>query len=81
MHEQEWGKGMHGAWGGEKMAMEMMLWKYLSEEQQKELLIRSMDIKIKMKGLKISMMKERLRLMEEKLDLYRDAKDMLQKGR
>jgi hypothetical protein len=84
MHEQEWGKGMgmHGGWGHhEKMAMEMMLWKYLSEEQQKDLLIRSLDIKIKMKSLKISMMKEKLRLMEEKLDIYRAAKDMLQRGR
>ncbi len=81
LHEQEWGKGMHGGWGGEKMAMEMMIWKYLSEEQQKNLMIRSLDIKIKMKGLKISMMKEKIRLMEEKLDIYRAAKEMLQGGR
>jgi hypothetical protein len=83
MHEQEWGKGMgmHGGFGHDKMAMEMMLWKYLSEEQQKDLLIRSLDLKIKMKSLKISMMKEKLRLMEEKLDILRAAKDMLQKGR
>ncbi len=72
---------MHGGWGGEKMAMEMMFWKYLSEEQQKNLMIRSLDIKIKMKGLKISMMKEKIRLMEEKLDIYRAAKEMLQGGR
>ncbi len=72
---------MHGGWGGEKMAMEMMIWKYLSEEQQKNLMIRSLDIKIKMKGLKISMMKEKIRLMEEKLDIYRAAKEMLQGGR
>ncbi len=81
MHEQEWGKGMHGGWGGEKMAMEMMLWKYLSEEQQKDLLVRSLDLKIKKKELKISMMRDKIRLMEEKLDILRSAKEMLRGGR
>ncbi len=81
MHEQEWGKGMHGGFGGEKMAMEMMLWKYLSEEQQKDLLVRSLDLKIKKKELMISMMRDKIRLMEEKLDILRAAKEMLRGGR
>lgn len=81
MHEQEWGKGMHGGFGGQKMAMEMMLWKYLSEEQQKDLLVRSLDLKIKKKELKISIMRDKIRLMEEKLDILRAAKEMLRGGR
>ncbi len=81
MHEQDWGKGMHGGFGGQKMAMEMMLWKYLSEEQQKDLLVRSLDLKIKKKELKISMMRDKIRLMEEKLDILRAAKEMLRGGR
>lgn len=81
MNGQEWGKGMHGGFGDEKMAMEMMLWKYLSEEQQKDLLVRSLDLKIKKKELKISMMRDKIRLMEEKLDILRVAKEMLRGSR
>lgn len=81
MQEHEWGKGMHGGFGGEKMAMSMMLWKYLSEEQQKDLLIRSLDLKIKKKELMISMMRDKIRLMEEKLDILRSAKEMMRGSR
>jgi len=62
--------------GSEKWAIEMMLWKHLTEEQQKMLMLRALDLKIKKKELKISMMKEKIRLMEEKLDMMRSVREM-----
>ncbi len=75
MYEHEFGKGEKGTM--EKWAMEMMLWKHLTEEQQKALLLRSLDLKIKKKEMKISMMRDKIRLMEEKLDIIRSVRGML----
>lgn len=55
--------------------METMLCKQLTEEQQKMLMLRALDLKIKKKELKISMMKEKIRLMEERLDLMRSVRE------
>lgn len=76
MHE-EMGKGMHS----EKMAMEMMLWKHLTEEQQRTIMTRFLDLKIKKKEMMISMMRDKIRMMEEKLDLLREIREMLKSGR
>jgi hypothetical protein len=72
-HESEKGeKGHMGKW-----AMEMMLWKHLTEEQQRELLLRDLDLKIKMKEMKIAAMRDKIHLMEEKLDMMRSVKGMI----
>ncbi len=57
--------------------MEMKVWEHLTEEQQKNLLIRSLDLKIKKKTMKISLMRDKIMLMEEKLDIMRAMRDML----
>jgi hypothetical protein len=75
MHGHEFEKGEKGHMG--KWAMEMMLWKHLTEEQQKELLLRNLDLKIKMKEMKIAMMRDKIRLMEEKLDIMHSLRGML----
>jgi hypothetical protein len=75
--EGEWKKGMHSHG---KMALEIMLWKHLSDEQRKELIFRTLDLKIKKKEMKIDMLRNKIRLMEEKIDLLKSTREML-KGR
>ena len=70
----------HEKGGSEKWNMEMMLWKHLTEEQQKLLMLRALDLKIKKKELKISMMKDKIRLMEEKLDMMRSVREMIKEA-
>ena len=55
----------------------MMFREHLTEEQQKTLLLRFLDLKIKKKTMNISMMRDRIMLMEEKLDIMRAMRDML----
>ena len=55
----------------------MMFREHLTEEQQKTLLLRFLDLKIKKKTMNISMMRDRIMLMEEKLDMIRTMRDML----
>ena len=57
--------------------IEMMFREHLTEEQQKALLLRFLDLKIKKKSMNISMMRDRIMLMEEKLDIMRTMRDML----
>jgi hypothetical protein len=76
MDEHELRKGGMDDWG-----LKMMLWKHLTEEQEKALLLRALDLKIKHKEMKISMMRDKIRLMEEKLDMMRSAREMLKAGR
>jgi len=57
--------------------IEMMFREHLTEEQQKTLLLRFLDLKIKKKTMNISMMRDRIMLMEEKLDMIRTMRDML----
>ena len=57
--------------------IEMMFREHLTEEQQKTLLLRFLDLKIKKKTMNISMMRDRIMLMEEKLDIMRAMRDML----
>ena len=57
--------------------IEMMFREHLTEEQQKTLLLRFLDLKIKKKSMNISMMRDRIMLMEEKLDIMRAMRDML----
>ena len=57
--------------------IEMMFREHLTEEQQKALLLRFLDLKIKKKSMNISMMRDRIMLMEEKLDIMRAMRDML----
>lgn len=57
--------------------IEMMFREHLTEEQQKTLLLRFLDLKIKKKTMNISMMRDRIMLMEEKLDIIRAMRDML----
>jgi len=61
--------------------IKMMLGKHLTEEQQKALLLRAIDLKIKHKEMKISMMRDKIRLMEEKLDMMRSVREMIKAGR
>jgi len=70
----------HEKGGPEKWDMEMMLRKYLTEEQQKMLMLRALDLKIKKKELKISMMREKIRLMEDKLDMMRSVREMIKEA-
>jgi len=65
---------------GEEMMMKMMLFKNLNPEQQKILMLRALDLKIRKKELKINFMQENLRLMQEKLNIMRMARDMLASG-
>jgi hypothetical protein len=57
--------------------IEMMFREHLTEEQQKTLLIRFLDLKIKKKSMNVSIMRDRIMLMEEKLDIMRAMRDML----
>jgi len=66
---------------GAEWNMKMVVWNCLSEEQQKTLMLKAIDLKIKKKELKVAMMRDKIRLMEEKIDLLRDVKDMLKGGR
>jgi hypothetical protein len=71
MHQHESGKKeMSGM-------IEMMFREHLTEEKQKTLLLRFLDLKIKKKTMNISMMRDRIMLMEEKLDIMRAMRDML----
>jgi hypothetical protein len=86
MHEHGYEKG--GMHGGEKMAMSMMIMKNLNEDQQRMLLLRSLDLKIRMKELKIyalhdkiRMMQEKAKLMQEKAEIMKMAREMLRGGR
>jgi len=74
MYEHEAGKKGTGG------MMEMMVWEQLTKEQRKTLLLRALDLKIKMKTMKISMMKNKILLMEEKQDLMKAMRDMLEKS-
>jgi hypothetical protein len=76
MEEHEWRKSSMEDWD-----IKMMLWNHLTEEQQKTLLLRAMDLKIKHKEMKISMMRDKIRLMEEKLDMMRSVREMIKAGR
>jgi hypothetical protein len=76
MHGHEFEKGEKGHHMG-IWAMEMMLWKHLTEEQQRELLLRELDLKIKMKEMKIAAMRDKISLLEEKLDMMRSIKGMI----
>jgi hypothetical protein len=57
--------------------MEMIFRERLTEEQQKMLLLRSLDLKIKMKTMHISTMRDKIMLMEEKLEIIRTMRDMI----
>ena len=57
--------------------MEIMLKQNLTDEQQKALLLRSLDLMIKKKTMNISMMRDKIMLMEEKLDMMRAMRDMV----
>jgi len=71
MHQHESGKKEMSS------MIEMMFREHLTEEQQKTLLLRFLDLKIKKKTMNISMMRDRIMLMEEKLDMIRTMRDML----
>jgi hypothetical protein len=82
MHEQEWGgMGMQGgmghSMGGEMMMMKMMVLKNLNPEQQRALMLRAMDLKIRKKELMVYFMQEKVKLMQEKINMYRMVRDML----
>jgi len=57
--------------------MEIIFKQNLTNEQQKALLLRSMDLMIKKKTMNISMMRDKIMLMEEKLDIMRAMRDMV----
>jgi hypothetical protein len=57
--------------------MEIMFKQNLTDEQQKALLLRSLDLMIKKKTMNISMMRDKIMLMEEKLDIMRAMRDMV----
>ena len=57
--------------------MELMFKEHLTDEQQKLLLLRSLDLMIKKKTMNISAMRDRIILMEEKLDIMRSMRDMV----
>lgn len=85
MHEQGWGgMGMHGGMGhhmgDEKMMMKMMIWKSLNPEQQRALILRSIDLKIRKKELMVYFMQEKIKLMQEKINTIRMVRDMLAGG-
>ena len=68
----------HGS-GKKEMSdmMELMFKEHLTDEQQKLLLLRSLDLMIKKKTMNISAMRDRIILMEEKLDIMRSMRDMV----
>jgi hypothetical protein len=84
MHEQEWGSmGMHGGMGhamGGEMMMKMMVWKSLNPEQQRALILRAIDLKVRKKELMVYFMQEKVKLMQEKINLYRMTRDMMAGG-
>jgi hypothetical protein len=57
--------------------MEIMFKQNLTDEQQKALLLRSLNLMIKKKTMNISMMRDKIMLMEEKLDIMRAMRDMV----
>lgn len=65
--------------GGKEISdmMEIVLRKHLTDEQQKTLLLCSLDLMIKKKTMNISMMRDKIMLMEEKLDILRAMRDMV----
>ena len=68
----------HGS-GHKEMSdmMEIIFKQHLTDEQQKALLLRSLDLMIKKKTMNISMMRDKIMLMEEKLDIMRATRDMV----
>jgi hypothetical protein len=67
----------HGSGNIEMSDMEIMFKQNLTDEQQKALLLRSLDLMIKKKTMNISMMRDKIMLMEEKLDIMRAMRDMV----
>ena len=83
MHQMKggWGGGMQGGMGhemmGKEFAMKMMVFKMLTPEQKKAVILRSMDLKLHKKEFLIGCMQQKIQLMQEKMELYKMIRNMV----
>jgi hypothetical protein len=62
----------HGGYGAHDMLL-MKMYDYLDEDQMRQLMVRMIESRIKMK-------QQHIELMQYKVETYKMARDMLQKG-
>lgn len=62
----------HGGYGAHGMLLSKM-YDYLDEDQMRQLMVRMIESRIKMK-------QQHMELMQYKIETYKMARDMLQKG-